>query len=91
MLKKRAMARSRYDGVMPPQKAVIKGMIEIQDTAEVDGATWYTILVNPRVSPWIREQHKDLWYSHKTANNYKVVDTYDMHEKLYTMMALRWS
>jgi hypothetical protein len=85
------MAHSRYDGIQPPRKAVIKGYIEIQDTTQVDGATWYTIQVNPRVSPWIKEQHKDLWYSHITPNQYKVVDTFDVHEKLYSMLALRWS
>jgi len=91
MIKKRMMAHSRYDGIMPPRKAVIKGYIEIQDTTQVDGATWYTVQVNPRVSPWIKEQHKDLWYTHINPNQYKVVDTFDVHEKLYSMLALRWS
>jgi len=91
MIKKRMMAHSRYDGIQPPRKAVIKGYIEIQDTTQVDGVTWYTIQVSPRVSPWIKEQHKDLWYSHISPNHYKVVDTFDVHEKLYSMLALRWS
>jgi hypothetical protein len=81
----------KYQGVMPSYKAVIKGMIEVQDSAEVDGVTWYIIQVNPRVTPWIRQQNKDLWYNHITPNYYKVVDTFDVHEKLYTMLALRWA
>jgi len=85
------MARSRYDGVMPSRKAVIKGMIEIQDKAEVDGDTWYVVQVNPRVCPWIREQNKDLWYEHIDQRWYKVANTFDVHEKLYSMLALRWS
>ena len=85
------MAHSRYDGVMPPRKAVIKGYIEIQNTSQVDGTTWYTIQVNPRVSPWIRQQNKDLWSSYTTANYYTMIDTFDVHEKLYSMLALRWS
>ena len=85
------MSHSRYDGVMPPRKAVIKGMIEIQDTAEVDGAIWYTVQVNPRVGTWIRQQNKDLWGDYIAANYYKMVDTFDVHEKLYSMLALRWS
>ena len=85
------MAHSRYEGVMPPRKAVILRYFEIQDTAQVDGDTWYTVQVNPRVTPWIRQQSKELWYSHISPNHYKVVDTFDVHEKLYTMLALRWS
>jgi len=83
--------RRPYDGVMPPYKAIIRTMFEIRDTAEVDGETWHTVQVNPRVGPWIKTQDPDLWYDHKTANNYKVVDTYDMHERLYIMMALKFS
>ena len=83
--------RRPYDGVMPSYKAVIKSMFEIVATAEVDGDTWHTVQVNPRVSPWIKTQDSSLWYDHKTANNYKVVDTYDMHERLYIMMALKFS
>ena len=83
--------RRPYDGVMPPYKAIIKPMFEIRTSAVVDGETWYTVQVNPQISPWIKTQDPSLWYDHKTANNYKVVDTYDIHEKLYSMMALRWS
>jgi len=80
-----------YQGVMPPYKAVIKTMFEIMMSTSVDGETWHMVQVNPRVSPWIKSQDSSLWYNHKTANNYKVVDTYDIHEKLYTIMAMKFS
>jgi len=83
--------RRPYDGVVPPYKSIIKSMFEIRERADVDGETWYTVQVNPQVTSWITTQDPSLWYSHKTANNYKVVDTYDIHEKLYTMLALKWS
>jgi hypothetical protein len=83
--------RKPYSGVMPPQKAVIKSYFEIQDKSIVDGDQWYTVQVNPRVSPWIKEQNKEFWFNHLTPNHYKVLDTFDIHEKIYTMMALRWS
>lgn len=81
----------KYIGMMPSRKAVIKGMIEIQDKAEVDGDTWYVVQVNPRVCPWIREQNKDLWHEHIDQRWYTVANTFDVHEKIYTMLALTWS
>jgi len=83
--------RGPYTGVMPPRKAVIKNYFEVQDKAIVDGDWWYTVQVNPRVTTWIKEQPASMWYIHLTPNHYKVVDTFDMHEKLYSMMILRWS
>jgi len=83
--------RRPYDGVVPPYKSIIRTMFEIRDTAEVDGETWHTVQVNPRVIPWIKSQDSGLWYDHKTANNYKVAYTFDIHEKLYSMLALKFS
>ena len=83
--------RRPYEGVMPPSKAVILGNFEIHSSAQVDDETWYTVQVTPRVTKWIREQNSSMWYSHKTANNYKVLDTFDIHNKLYTMMAIKFS
>jgi len=83
--------RRPYSGVMPPYKSIIKTMFEIRSSAIVDGDTWYTVQVNPRVNSWIKTQDTSLWYNHLTPNHYKVVDTYDIHEKLYTLLALRWS
>jgi hypothetical protein len=80
-----------YQGVMPPPHAVIKGNFEIISRAAVDKECWVTVQVIPRVSEWIKTQNPDLWYDHKTANNYKVLDTFDMSEKLYTMLVLKWS
>ena len=77
--------------VLPPRKSVIKGYFEVQDKVIVHGDWWYTVQVNPRVSPWIREQSEDLWYNHLTPSHYKVLDTFDIHEKLYTFLVLRWS
>ena len=53
---------------------------------------WYVIQVEPRVVPWVREQNQELWYEHLTCNQrYRVLDTFDVHEKLYTMLAMRWA
>jgi hypothetical protein len=83
--------RRPYKASMPPHKAVILGNYEVMDTDQVDGETWYTVQVIPRVSVWLRTQPKHLCYEHKTVYNYKVLNTFDIHEKVYTMLMLMWS
>lgn len=63
---------------------------QITDQAQVDGATWYTVNCIRAVSEWIRAQPQELRYELgflKTYHSYQ----FDIHEKLYTMLALRWS
>jgi hypothetical protein len=80
------------NATMPPTKAVQKHRFEIIDQAVVDNEQWYVIQVEPKVVPWIRNQNQELWYQHITyVGHYQVLDTFDVHEKLYTMMALAWA
>ena len=80
------------NATMPPTKAVQKHRFEILDQAVVDNEQWYVIQVEPKVVPWIRNQNQELWYQHITyQGHYRVLDTFDVHEKLYTMMALAWA
>ena len=68
-----------------------KPKFEINDKAEVDGATWYTVSCSKEVSIWLLEQSKELHYLHIDNNRYFFVTKFDIHEKLYSMMALKWS
>ena len=82
------------NATMPPTKAVQRHRFEIVDRALVDNEQWYVVQVEPGVVPWIRQQNKDLWYEHiapHTRFRYRILDTFDVHEKLYTMMALTWT
>lgn len=81
----------KYNGVMPPLKAVMKDNFEVFNSAQLDGECWYTVQVIPRVSSWIRTQSKDSWYNHITPSQYKVLDTFDINEKLYLLMVLKWA
>ena len=63
----------------------------ILDQAPVDGATWYTVSCANEVSTWLREQSKELQHLHIDNNRYLFVTKFDIHEKLYTLLALRWS
>jgi len=62
---------------------------EITAKAEVDGATWYTVSCTKDISEWLRTQPKELRYE-ALAYGW-ALSQFDIHEKLYTMLALKWS
>ena len=63
--------------------------IRILDQAVVDGETWYTVQCKPSlVSGWVQEQDPNMWHRH--INHTRYFDVFDMHEKLYTMLMLKW-
>jgi len=67
--------------------------IRILDQADVDGETWYTVQCKPSyVSGWIQEQDPALWHRHEHIDLkwYVHFNVFDMHEKLYTMLMLKW-
>jgi hypothetical protein len=67
--------------------------IRILDQADVDGETWYTIQCKPSsVSAWVQEQDPALWRRHEHIDRqwYMHFNVFDMHEKLYTIMMLKW-
>lgn len=59
--------------------------------AIVDGVTWYTVGCSKDASTWIRTQPKELWYEHFDKDWYFSLNRFDMHEKLYIMLGLRWA
>ena len=63
----------------------------ILNQAQVDGDTWYTVKCTKEVSAWLREQSKELQYSHIDARWFTHTNQFDIHEKLYTLLALKWS
>lgn len=81
----KSMLNQMYGSITTPAK------FTILDQAPVDGATWYTVSCANEVSIWLREQSKELQHSHVDNNRYFFVTKFDIHEKLYTMMALKWS
>ena len=67
-------------GLMPFKK-VDKGI--------VDGQQWYTIGTElSEVARWVRTQPKDLWT--EQSANWAVYSYFDIHEKLYTIMELKF-
>ncbi len=67
--------------------------IRILDQALVDGETWYTVQCKPSlVSGWVQQQDPGMWRRHEQIdkNWYVHFNVFDMHEKLYTMLILKW-
>jgi hypothetical protein len=63
----------------------------IHDESVVDGATWYIVGCYDDTSQWLRSQDQKLWHEH-INNKFLVINhLFDIHEKLYTMLALKWS
>jgi hypothetical protein len=66
--------------------------IRILDQALVDGKTWLTVQCKPSlVGGWVREQDPALWTSHIDQKWHMHFNVFDMHEKLYTMLMLKFS
>ena len=83
----RGTGKSTYmDIVNPPA-------VRILDQAQIDGETWYTVQCKPSlVSGWLQEQDTKLWSRHGHIDRkwYIHFNVFDVHEKLYTMMMLKW-
>jgi hypothetical protein len=61
----------------------------VVDSAIVDDAVWYTVRVYRHpCRNWLRETKADLRWEHPHEGPHGTY--FDIHEKLYTMLALRW-
>lgn len=76
-------------------KVISDPPIKVLNKAIVDGEQWYTISCLRDTSIWIRENYADqedkTWFQNiddKWQINFNV---FDVHEKLYTLLVLRWS
>jgi hypothetical protein len=58
----------------------------IHDQGPVDGRTWYTVSCSHEASQWLRTQSREMCHEHIQNHN-----RFDIDEKLYTMLVLRWS
>jgi len=79
---------SMYPGVMNATMFLPKFFKSGTPTL-VDGERWYDVGVrDTEVSAWIRCNDKELWV--ETTIPYPSCGSFDMHEKLYMMLELRF-
>lgn len=60
------------------------------DQAMVDGDQWYTVNCSSEISRWIKTQPKNMWHEHIDERWYVYKNTLDIHEKIYTMLQLKY-
>ncbi len=93
----RQTGKSMYSQVVQEWTEMMsnKPAVEIIDRATVDGEQWYTVSCNKAASIWFRETHTDvedkLWHCHIDNNWQAFSNRYDMHEKLYTLLAMKFA
>jgi hypothetical protein len=68
---------------------LISAQFSITAKAEVDGDTWYSVICSRAVSEWLRSQSRELQYE-ALAHGFHFPQ-FDIHEKLYILLALKWS
>lgn len=63
---------------------------KIVDQSIVDSELWYTVRVNRHdCAKWIRDSKSEWQYEHAYMG--PVGTLFDIHEKLYTLLSLRWA
>lgn len=60
------------------------------DQAKVDGEDWFTVKCSGEISAWIKTQPKNLWHEHIDKDWTVYKNTFDIHEKIYTMLQLKY-
>lgn len=60
------------------------------DKAIVDHTNWYTVKCSGNISDWVKKQEKELWYEHIDKNWQVYRNTFDIHEKIYILLQLKY-
>ena len=72
-----------------PKPTVESKAFRVVNNATVDDAQWYTVRVYKNsCASWVRQSNNSQWYEHASMGRYGGL--FDIHEKLYTMLALTW-
>jgi hypothetical protein len=62
----------------------------VLESAMVDDAKWFTVKCNKEVAAWLRTQPENMFYEHIDQNWMVYKNTLDIHEKIYTMLQLKY-
>lgn len=90
----RQTGKSLYLEYVNAMNEYLKGMSEpIKEltSALVDGKPWYTIECNQDIAEWIRSQNRTNWYEHMDNRHGFKRSTFDVSDKLYTMIKVGFS
>jgi hypothetical protein len=76
--------------VVPDNNRLLVGNFAAIEESIVDGEQWYKVIAILSVAKWIREQNSDMWQDCQTIHGNRLVNTVDIHSKLYSMMAIKF-
>ena len=65
-------------------------MLESKAKVLVDNEYWFTVKCTEVIASWIRTQPKGMWHEHIDKNWYVYKNMFDIHEKIYTMLQLKY-
>lgn len=78
-----------------PKKLAAGENFSVLTKAIVDSDQWYTVRCSKEASIWFREtfaqNENKLWFENIDHQWQLNKNVYDMHEKLYTLLIMRWS
>lgn len=60
------------------------------DQSSVDGSDWFTVKCSKNISLWIKQQPKEMWHEHIDKNWMVYKNMFDVHEKIYTLINLKY-
>lgn len=60
------------------------------DQAKVDDDRWFTVKCSGKISQWIKTQPNGMWHEHIDKNWTVYENIFDIHEKIYTMLHLKY-
>lgn len=64
---------------------------DILNQALVDDGQWFTVKCSEDISSWVRTQPQGMWHEHIDKRWMMYKNTFDIHEKIYTLMQLKYS
>lgn len=64
---------------------------EVVISEPVDGVQWHTVRCNKEVSAWVRTMNKQEWHEHIDQRGYIHDNVFDMSERVYIVLAMKFS
>jgi hypothetical protein len=69
--------------------------IKVLSKSTVDGEQWYTVRCWREASTWLRETYGDqedkMWFQNIDQNWNISYNIFDVNEKIYTLLTLKWA
>ena len=86
----RQLGKSNVNAVMQEWQEYMAKPFRHLGEATVDGEKWYTVNGQKRVCQWIRTQDQKFWFEHIDDKWNISYNTFDVHERIYTMMGMKF-